>query len=130
VVGRGFDQVPKIAVKVGEHRDAAIGLVGGRADPFDAGGGEAGVVAGEVVGVKEEDDTAAGLIADRGLLLGGGALGEEDGGGVRGCAGRADDDPALVLLGLRRVLDQGEAELAYVEGERLVIVADEDSDMG
>lgn len=51
--------------------------------------------------------------------------GEKDGGGLGGGARRADRDPALVLCGLVGVLDQLEAELADVERERLVIVADD-----
>ncbi len=35
---------------------------------------------------------------------------------------RADRDPSFVLLGLLCILDQCEAELADVEGERFVIV--------
>ena len=45
-------------------------------------------------------------------------------------AGRADGDPALVLLGLIRVLDQFEAELSDLESERLVIFADYEGDVG
>jgi hypothetical protein len=49
---------------------------------------------------------------------------------VLGRAGGADGDPALALLGLVRVLDEREAELADVEGERFVIVADDEGDVG
>jgi hypothetical protein len=77
---------------------------------------------GEIVGVEEEGDSAAGLVADRGGLFGGGGAGEEDGGSVRGCVGWEDGDPpfgrdpvgiagAFVLLGNGRVLDQIEASL-------------------
>jgi len=62
-------------------------------------------------------------------MIGGGA-GEEDGGGDRRRAGRAGGDPALVLVGHMRVLDRREVQLADVEGERLVIVADDESDAG
>jgi hypothetical protein len=88
------------------------------------------MVAREVVGGEEEGDAAAGLVADAGLLVVGRGAGEEDGGGVCRSAGRADGDPALVLLGLVPVLDELEAELADVEGERFVIVADDESDVG
>ena len=88
------------------------------------------MVAREVVGGEEEGDAPAGLVADAGLLVVGGGAGEEDGGGVFGRAGWADGDPSLVLIGLVRVLDRLEAELADVEGERLVIVADDEGDLG
>lgn len=130
VTRRIFDQIPQIAVEIAPHQDAAIGLVGGRADPDHSGGGEAGVIAREIVGGEKERDAAAGLVANAGLLAVGGGAGEEDGGGVRGGAGRADGNPALVLLELVRVLGQFEAELADVEGERLVIVADDEGDVG
>lgn len=41
-----------------------------------------------------------------------------------------DQVPAIVLLGNGSVLDECEAELADVEGERFVIVAGEESDLG
>ncbi len=62
---------------------------GGWADPLDAGGGEAGVVAREIIGVKEERDPPAGLIADPRGLPGRGGAGEEEGGGLRARARRA-----------------------------------------
>jgi hypothetical protein len=58
------------------------------------------MVAVEVVGLEEQEDAAAGLIADEGLLPGRGGAGEEDGGGALRRAGRSDKDPALVLPGL------------------------------
>jgi len=88
------------------------------------------MVAREIVGGEEEGDAPAGLVADAGGLGGGRSGGEEDGGGVWASAGRADGDPALALLGDGRVLDQLEAELADVEGERLVIVANDKGDVG
>jgi hypothetical protein len=44
-------------------------------------------------------------------------------------AGRRDEQPALVLLGLILVRYKGEAEHAGEPGDRLVIVADDESDM-
>lgn len=49
---------------------------------------------------------------------------------MRRRAGRANGDPSFILLGLVCVLDEGEAELADVEGECLVIIADEQGDVG
>ena len=45
-------------------------------------------------------------------------------------AGRGDQHPPFVLFGLIFVGDQHEAELADVEGDRLVIVAHDQGDMG
>ena len=127
---RELHQVPQIAVQVLPRRDAAIVIVGGRADPFDPGGGEGGVIAREIVGGEKEKDAAAGLVADVVRLMVGRGAGEEDGSGVGRGVGRADHDPALALRGLIAVLDQLEPELADVESERLVIVPDDDGDVG
>ena len=127
---RELHQIPAVSVEILEHRDLAIGLVRGRPDEADAGFGVGGEVAIEIVGLQEEEDAPARLIADEAFLPGRGCAGEEDGGGMLRRAGRADRHPALVLLRLVAVLDQGEAELADVEGERFVIVADDEGDMG
>lgn len=81
-------------------------------------------------GARRAPQPAAGLVADEARLFFGGGAGEEDGGGVVGRVGWADGDPALALLGDGGVLDEGEAELADVESERLVIVADDEGDVG
>jgi len=47
--------------------------------------------------------------------------GEEEGGGVVARTGRRDENPALVLLGLILIGDEGEAELLPEPGDRLVI---------
>lgn len=75
-------------------------------------------------------DQPAGLVTDPGALFGGGGAGEEDGGGVGRSAGRADRYPAFVLFGNGRVLDQFEAEEADIEGERSVVIGDEERDVG
>ena len=56
--------------------------------------------------------------------------GEEEGGGVVAGAGRRDEHPAFVLLGLMLVGDEGEAELLHDPGDRLVIVADDVGRLG
>ena len=81
-------------------------------------------------GAWRAPEPTAGLVADVLRLVIGRGAGEEDGGGLGAGAGRADGDPALVLLELMGVLDQREAELADIEGERLVIVADDEGDVG
>jgi hypothetical protein len=128
-LGARPDQVPAIAIQVLEHGDLAIGLDGGRSHEADAGFGVGGEVAVEIVGVEEQEDAAGGLVADGGVLFGRGGAGEEEGGGVVRRVRRTDGDPALALLGDGRVLDEGEAELANVESERFVIVADDQGDV-
>lgn len=56
--------------------------------------------------------------------------GEEEGGGVLVHAGRRDEQPAFVLLGLMLLGDEGEAEDTREPGDRLVIVADDEGDVG
>ena len=65
MAGDELNQIPAIAVEIEEHRDRAIIIDGGRADPFDAGGGKGGMIALEIVGGEEEEDAPAGLIADK-----------------------------------------------------------------
>ena len=61
MIGRELDQVPEVAVQVREDGDAAIGLIGGRADPRHPGRGEARMVAREIVsGEKRRSEAIAG----------------------------------------------------------------------
>ena len=99
MAGRKFDQIPQIAVEVGEYRDGAIVMDRRRAHPFDPGGGEGGVVASEIVGGEEQEDAAAGLIADVARLFGRRGAGEQDGGRPRRRAGRGDDTQLLSCSG-------------------------------
>ena len=123
-------QIPQIAVEIAEDGDRAVIVGGGRADPLDPGGGEARMIAGEIIGGEEQEHAPARLIADEARLFGRGGAGEEDRRGILRSTGRADGDPSFVLRGLVTVLDQREAELADIEGERLVIVADDQGDVG
>lgn len=70
------------------------------------------------------------LVADESLLARRRGAGEEESGGICPRAGRRDEDPAFVLLGLNRVLDEGEAERSREPGDRLVIVADDEGNVG
>jgi hypothetical protein len=88
------------------------------------------MIAREIIGREKQPDTPRALLADRRDLIWCRGAGEEDGGGVCRRAGRADGDPALVLLRLVRILDEREAEFADVEGKRFVIVADDEGDVG
>jgi len=63
-------QVPEIAVEIAEHRDLAIRLDRGRADPFDAGRSESGEIAIEIIGGEEQEHAPARLIADEARLFG------------------------------------------------------------
>ncbi len=91
-------EIPEIAVQILEHRDLAVILGSGLADEVDAGFCVGGVIAGEIVGGEEQEDAAAGLVADRLRLFGRGGAGEEDGGGVLQSVGWPDGDPAFVLF--------------------------------
>jgi hypothetical protein len=85
------------------------------------------VVAGEVVGLEEQPDPAPGLVADPGRLGLVGGDGQEE---VRaGAAGRAHADPAPPAAQVG-VLHQVEAHRVPVEGDGLVVVADEERDGG
>lgn len=125
-----FQQVPQIAVEIFEHRDRAVRFVAGAFSETHASGGEGGMIAREIIGGEEQEDAARRLVADRGRLFGRGGAGEEDRGPVRRRAGRADGNPAFLLLGLIGILNEREAELADVEGKRLVIITDEQGDVG
>ncbi len=59
-----------------------------------------------------------------------GGGGEEEGGGVVTGAGRRDEHPAFVLLGLVLIGDEAEAEHLRESGDRLIIVADDERDVG
>src|SRR6476659_7295645 len=127
-VGRFFrlEEVPEIAPGIAENRDRAVRLLRRFANEDDALAPEHVVVAGEVVGVQEQEDPAARLVADTAGLLGTGRARQEKP-GSRG-SGRSDHDPALVLLGNERILDEGEAEDADVEGEGLVVLRNHQRD--
>ena len=79
-----------------------------RADESDAAGAIGFVVAPEVVGLQEQENAPARLVADEDLLLRRGGAGEEEGRGLVARAGRRDERPAFVLLGLVGVGDEGE----------------------
>ncbi len=91
----------------------------------DAAGEEGGVVAGEIVGLEEEADAAAGLVADPGHLRGALGLGEQQ---PRAALGR-DHDPALATAEIG-IGEKREAETFGVPGDRPVIVVDDKRDGG
>src|SRR5690606_41014947 len=75
-----------------------------------------------VLGVQEEPDAAAGLVADPGGLVLPGRPGQEQPGGAP--ASRRHHHPPLAAAE-RGVLGQREAERPGEEGDRLVVVGDE-----
>ncbi len=88
------------------------------------------MVAGEVVGAQEQEDAPARLVANAAGLLGRRGTGEQQRGAARRTARRQDPHPSLALFGDRRVLQERETERPAEEGDRLVIVADEEGDVG
>ena len=122
-----MEKVPQVSVEILEDGDSAIGLDLGLADEDYAVVGVVPEVPPEVVGEEEEEYTAAGLVPDACRLFRCGRLGEQD--AATGGARRRDEDPALGLFGDGGVLDQGEAQLADVEGQGLLIVADDKGDL-
>ena len=88
---------------------------------------EAREVAGEIVGLEEIADTAAGLRADRRELLVAHRLGDDE---PRAFArASADDHPALVGR-QQLVLEHGEAEAVAEPGDRGVVVRRQERDGG
>lgn len=72
-----LNQIPKIPVKILEHRDHPIALFLGRPDERDASGDHAIVVPPEIVGIKEQEDSSARLIPDERQLPRLGCPGEQ-----------------------------------------------------
>jgi hypothetical protein len=69
------------------------------------------------------------LVADEGHLLRRRSADEEDRGRALAGAGRRDEHPAFVLLGLVLIGDDGEAELFGELGDGVVITADDEGDV-
>src|SRR5262249_48316728 len=87
---------------------------------------EGPVVAPEIVGLEEEKDSPARLVADAGRLNRSDRPREEQ---LRpGRARRLDHDPPLGLLRDEPVFDQAEPECADEEPEGLVVVAHDERD--
>src|SRR5688572_17105780 len=72
-----LDQIPAVTVQILEDHDLAVRFLAGRLDESDATAGQPLVVTPEVVGFKEQEHAAAGLIADSGHLLRCGGTGEK-----------------------------------------------------
>lgn len=109
----GLDQVPEIAVEIGEHRHRAIGFVAWRLVELDAFRQHCLVVAGKIVGFEKEKDPAAGLVADAACLLLAGSFRQEQ---PRALAlGRRDGDPALAAAKVASSVSSKPSRSTYQE---------------
>src|SRR5688572_9026100 len=127
LVWSGPDEVPQVAVEILEDGNRAIVCDGRFADELDPALDHVAIVAPEVIRPQEESDPAARLVAHERRLSWLRRAGEEQAGASR--AGRSNDDPALVLRGLVRVLDKRKVQLAGEESDRLVVVAYNERDV-
>src|SRR5262245_53549515 len=73
-----LQEVPEVAVEVREDGDRPVRFVLRRPDEGHAPGRVGVIVAPEIIGVEEESNSPAGLIADPRLLLGCRRAGEEE----------------------------------------------------
>jgi hypothetical protein len=124
IASGGLEEIPLVAVEVFEDGDGAVGFLAGGLEETDAAGLVGLVIAPEVVGVEEEENAAAGLIADGEGLLGRVGFCEEKGGAAG--IGRGDEEPAFVA-GERSVLEELEAEFLGVELQGFVVISDDES---
>lgn len=126
-----LEQVPFVPVQILKHGDRAVMFLPRFADELDAPGGHGVVVAPEVVGVKEQKNAASGLIADAGSLFLVRTSGQKQTRAER--TGWRDQDPSLVIahaiLG-RSVFDDRESERLGKEGNGLVVITNQQRDMG
>src|SRR5258706_14050829 len=125
---RELNEIPAVAVQVLEDSDQSIGLLTRRPNEPDAALHHLVVVAPEVVGREEEEDAPAGLVSDERLLLRRRGSSEQQ--RRSGGAWRRDDHPTLVLRWLILVFDEQEVQLLREEGDRLVVVPHDESDVG
>jgi hypothetical protein len=126
---RGIDrleQVPLIAVEIFEDSDGAIRFLARGLEELDVGGEHETIIAPEIIGVKEEEHAASGLLADLFELFWSGGAGEKKIGALR--AGRGDENPPLVGR-QRGVFHESKAQGFREEGERFVIVANKERDV-
>ena len=120
-----MQQVPFVAVEILENGDGAVVFFGGFAAEGYTALFHGLIIASEIVGVKEEKDASAGLIADAGFLFVSFSFGEQEASSLRIVWG--DENPAL--SGEWSVFDEIEAEGFCVEGNGFVVVFDEESDV-
>src|SRR5690554_2819021 len=123
-----LQQIPKVAVQILEHRHGPVRLLFRLAHEDHAGGDEAVVIAPEVICLQEQENPPAGLLTNQGDLLRRRRTREEE--RRAAASGRSDRYPALVLLRKWLVLDELEAEHVDIEADGLVIIADQERDVG
>jgi hypothetical protein len=119
-------EVPLVAVEIFKHSDGAVGFLAGSFEEVYTGGLHEAIVSPEMIGVKEEENAAGGLIADLSQLLRCVGLGEEEVCAMR--PGRCDDEPAL-STGKRRILDDTEPEGFSEKREGFVVITDEEGNV-
>ena len=120
----GLDQIPAIAVEVGEHGDGAVRLQPRPVDEDDAPVLERGMVALEVIRVEKEKHPAAGLRSDRPSLAFVGRSRKQQAAPTRTL--RRHDDPAFPRVD-RRVLHERETQLPREVRDGFVVIADDQS---
>src|SRR5690606_30926706 len=115
--------------EVEEYRDGAIIRLHRLALDPHALVDQAPIVAREIVGLQEQEDAPARLVADELRLLRIRRAREQDRRTARRVARRRHQHPALVLRGLILVGDEREVQRADVKVDRLVIIAHDERDM-
>ncbi len=122
-----LNQVPKISVQIFEDGDSAIRLLLGIASEFDIAGHERPVVTPEIVSMEKQEDAAAGLVSDTADLLRSSRLCEQH---ARAAGSRRSyQHPALARTEVS-VFEELESEDIGVEGDRFIVVANHNGDVG
>jgi hypothetical protein len=124
IANAGLQEIPFVAVEVFEDGHGAVGFLAGRFEETDAAGLVGLVIAPKVIGVEEEEDSAAGLVPNGEGLLRSCGFGEEKSSAAG--TGRSDEEPSFVV-GEWSVLEEVEAEFLGVELEGFVVVPYEQS---
>jgi hypothetical protein len=108
-------KVPPVTVQILAHGHCTVGLFLRLADEDDAPRPARLVISPEVVGMQEQEDAAASLIADHyGLFISRRASKEQP---ALARARRRNDDPPFCLLGLIDVFDKREAQRVHSSGD-------------
>jgi hypothetical protein len=116
-----FDEVAAVAIQVLEYSHRAVWLGTRRLHESHASRPHPLVVSCEVVRVQEQEDPSARLVADSSSLFVGGGTGEK-----QACirSWRRNDYPPLAMTE-RRIFEDLEPESVHIEGNRLVVLADD-----
>ena len=125
LLGKRFDHIPLVSESIAKHHDLAIGLQAGSLQKFNSGLFEAVKVAVKIIGLQNEENATARLVADGLPLMGRIGLGQEEAGFA--VSRRGDDDPALGG-GQGRVLDQLKSEPFHIVGDGSVIIRNQQCD--